>query len=265
MYLYNHNAPEATEALYSLACGPHICAKKYTGCIINGVRFHIRDRDNRLRSQNSGVVVEGNHKDESIDFYGFLTNIIEIDYVRGRRVVIFQCKWFDLGDRRRGIRVDGNITSVNVSSFWYENDPFVLACQAKQVFYLTDTTFGNNWQVVQQFQHRHIFYVQEIEDEVMDENDLQDANNEVYQDIESNSIDMIIDLGDHETEPLHRVDVEPVVVERNQVQQLRDEQLADFVVDEELSEEDVCVAEYCTDEDDIQYYDCDDEFYDDEL
>ncbi|KAI8530402.1 hypothetical protein RHMOL_Rhmol11G0055700 [Rhododendron molle] len=33
-------SPEATDELWSLANGPNLLVKEYSGCIINGVRFH---------------------------------------------------------------------------------------------------------------------------------------------------------------------------------------------------------------------------------
>jgi hypothetical protein len=46
---------------------------------------------------------------------------------------------------------------VNTSRLWYEYDPFILACQASQVFYLNDTKFGSSWKVVQIMSHRNIY------------------------------------------------------------------------------------------------------------
>lgn len=90
--LYNRKSPKAIETLYSLACEPHISSKEYTGCIVNGVRFRTKDRDSRRRSQNSGVIVEGNHKDDFIDFYGIVSKIIELDYINERKSILFKCK-----------------------------------------------------------------------------------------------------------------------------------------------------------------------------
>lgn len=249
MHLYNYRKPEATEALYALASGPHICAKKYTGCIINGVRFHTKARDSRLRTQNSGIVVEGNHKDEFIDFYGVLIDIIELDYIKGRSVVLFKCKWFNLGDKRKGMHIDGKFTSVNVNRFWYENDPFVLACQAKQVFYLNDTILGNNWQIVQKFNHRHVYDVKEFEDELVDIAESQNCTNKVYQEIDSNDIDVITDIVANEIPPLHRDDVDPNIVDGNVVQNMMEEHVDAFLANDH-DEEDCTLIEYVTDEDD---------------
>ena len=102
-HLFNQKEPKATVALYSLACGPPICVRKYAGCIINGIRFHTRDCDDRRRGQNSGVTVEGNNGDDVIDYYGMINEIIELEYIRDKRVVLFKCIWFDVGNKRSSI------------------------------------------------------------------------------------------------------------------------------------------------------------------
>ena len=122
-------------------------------------------------------MVEGNHGDNAIDFYGVVTDIFELDYLKQRRVVLFKCEWFDLSSRKSSIYIDGDIVSVNISCTWYENDSYVLACQAKQIFYINDTKLGKNWRVVQKFQHRHVFDVPELQNDSMDI-----SNDEVYQD-----------------------------------------------------------------------------------
>ena len=53
--------------------------------------------------------------------------------------------------------------SINVGSLWYKNDCYILATQARKVFYLPDTKFGPNWQVVQTFEQRHLYNVSQSE------------------------------------------------------------------------------------------------------
>ncbi|KAL0333147.1 UNVERIFIED_CONTAM: hypothetical protein Scaly_2216200 [Sesamum calycinum] len=121
----------ANDELISLANGPDTRVKHYTGCNVNGFRFHTKDRENNKKTQNSGVVVEGEHNKKIIDFYGVVKDIIEVDYLQGaKRVLIFKCDWWNLNDRS-GIQMDrnSNITSVNVSKTWYDDQPFVLAYQ----------------------------------------------------------------------------------------------------------------------------------------
>ncbi|XP_028087696.1 uncharacterized protein LOC114288392 [Camellia sinensis] len=55
-------SPEVTDDMWSLANGPSGLVNTYSGCICNGVRYHTIDRNNRRKSQNSGLVVEGEHE-----------------------------------------------------------------------------------------------------------------------------------------------------------------------------------------------------------
>ena len=120
MHLYNNHSPEATEALYALEYGPDVEVKKYDTGIVNGVRFHTKDHDSWRKTQNSGLMVEGNHGDNVIDFFEVVTDICELDYLKQRRVVPFKCEWFELSSRKSSIYIDGDIVSVNITL--YEND-----------------------------------------------------------------------------------------------------------------------------------------------
>lgn len=92
-------SPEVTEDLMNLAIGPLKSAARYTGCLRNGIRFHTRDREEKCSTQNSGVVVEGEHEGQMIDFYGLLGEIIELSYLGKNQVILFKCDWFDLSNR----------------------------------------------------------------------------------------------------------------------------------------------------------------------
>ena len=112
--------------------------------MVNGVKFHTRDLDNRRVTQNSGVCTEGDYEGEMHDFYGHVCKIWEFEYMFCHKVVLFQCEWYNTGTngRRRMIRTNVHCTSIDVSSRWYENDHFILPSQARQVFYLQDTKLG---------------------------------------------------------------------------------------------------------------------------
>ncbi|XP_035547426.1 uncharacterized protein LOC118348940 [Juglans regia] len=127
------NPPRVSADLYALACGPDPWVASYAACIINGKRFHTKQLELRRRSQNSGVLVTGDEDTNNVDFYGVLNDVVELHYMGGRRVYLFSCDWFDVGDKKRGVRVDDHITSVNMDRTWYKNEPFVLACQASQL------------------------------------------------------------------------------------------------------------------------------------
>jgi len=78
-------------------------------------------------------------------------------------VVLFRCEWFSQDGKARTIRDDGLFRSINVERLWYKTDPFILATQSKKVFYVQDTQFGENWRVVQKFEHRSMYDVNEVE------------------------------------------------------------------------------------------------------
>ncbi|KAH0725314.1 hypothetical protein KY284_001179 [Solanum tuberosum] len=65
--------------LYPLAMGPDVRGRRYPGCIVNGVRYHIQSGDELRQSQNSGIVVEGYHENEVIDFYGYNTKDSDLE------------------------------------------------------------------------------------------------------------------------------------------------------------------------------------------
>ena len=71
-----------------------------------------------------------------------------------------------------------NITSINTSSHWYQEDLFILASQAEKVFYLDDLKNGSNWKVVYKVNHHHLWDIpkkeEDAEEEVYQENDLVD-------------------------------------------------------------------------------------------
>ena len=89
--LYESVDPIISE-LFALSLGPDSCFKRYNKLIYNAVRFHITEFDSRKKTQNSGVLVEGNQGDKKVEFYGVLTDIYEFTYVRNKRVILFKCK-----------------------------------------------------------------------------------------------------------------------------------------------------------------------------
>jgi hypothetical protein len=92
------------------------------------------------------------------DFFGTLKEIIQVEYNK-RFAVLFKCDWFKLDEKRTELKDDVFLKSINVGSLWYNNDCYILATQARKVFYLPDIRFGKNWQVVQIFEHMHFYNV----------------------------------------------------------------------------------------------------------
>ncbi|KAG5576586.1 hypothetical protein H5410_056720 [Solanum commersonii] len=50
--------------LFPFTIGPDVRGRTHTGCIVNGVRFHVQRCDELRKSQNCGIVVAGYHENE---------------------------------------------------------------------------------------------------------------------------------------------------------------------------------------------------------
>ena len=68
-----------------LSRGPLHSVNRYSGCMVNGYRFHTRSREENRKTQNSGVVVQGDYGENIIDFYGILQEVLEVEYLGLRR------------------------------------------------------------------------------------------------------------------------------------------------------------------------------------
>lgn len=159
-----------TDQLRWLARGPTDTARKYNGYIVNGFRFHTKARERYLKTQNSGVVVTtkmtsyASVRDAQlikgeVNYYGALTDIIQLNYSGRFKMVLFKCDWIDIN---RGCKKDKfGFTLVNFSHLAHSgtnlvHDPFVLASQAKKVFYIKDEGH-KGWVLVKHAKLRNIF------------------------------------------------------------------------------------------------------------
>ena len=144
-----------SETLKWLAYGPRSHAMSYSCYIINGLRFHTKDSEKS--TQNSGVSIEAETicrssvKDTNqivgkISYYGIIKDIILLD-CHSFRVPLFKCHWANIPN---GVRIDEDgFTLVNLyeGQSQFEKDPFILASQAKQVFYSREND-TSSWYIV---------------------------------------------------------------------------------------------------------------------
>lgn len=227
--------------------------RRYNGCIVNGIRFHTKDHEKNLRTQNSGVVVKGDHQSNTCDFYGVITDIFELRYMYGKKVCLFKCDWWDVSDKKAGIQTRRGFTSVNIGKKWYQNDPYVLAIQANQVFYVSDTKLRGNWHVVQQIIPRNIYDVLANDQEIQEE-----RNDGAYQ--EEHLVENLVLNEDVTIEQLNRTDVSSDDVDARIVMRSNTEtyEMDDGVitVDDE-DEEDATLIEYCSEEEAVTASDSD--------
>ena len=213
---------DANDKLYCLACKPDPRAHTFTGCIVDGVRYHTKELDDRRTTQNSGVYVPGVFVGGTHDYYGVLLSIVRLRYVDMHQVFLFKCKWFNTNetgrDVKRRVQHDYNLMSINTHFVWYENEPYILASEAQQMFYLDDPKLGHGWKVVQKVQLRHVWDVPELDDEeeeVLEEDCDPVPGNDVYQQDEFNDIQWLVAEEDLENPQLHQKDVEAEVIDSN--------------------------------------------------
>ncbi|XP_020874040.1 uncharacterized protein LOC110226484 isoform X2 [Arabidopsis lyrata subsp. lyrata] len=165
----NINSDQHDERLKWLAYGPRSSARSYTGYIVNGQRFHTTSVSKQ--SQNSGVFYEAtamcraSAKDTSqvadlVTYYGRVIDIILLDY-NVFYIPIFRCQWAVRGNE---VKVEDGFTLVNLnqSQVSFMKDPFILASQAKQVFYSKEND-ESGWCVVLRGPSRR--YSEEVEED----------------------------------------------------------------------------------------------------
>ena len=83
-------------------------------------------------------------------YYGRINDIVEFDYYGHFSVVLFKCDWFEAGEDIYGL------TYVHFNKRCYKDDPFVLAHQVHQCFYVQDP-FDENKHYVMKTIPRDLF------------------------------------------------------------------------------------------------------------
>jgi hypothetical protein len=127
------------EQLYLLAASPSSTVLHFQGYEINGNTFYTTAQDKKSTNQNSGVRYDATDENGNKDtYYGYIEEIWELDYGPNFKVPLFRCSWVNMNGE--GVKVDplyGMIT-VDLKNIGYRDDPFVLANDVAQVFYVKD-------------------------------------------------------------------------------------------------------------------------------
>ena len=89
-----------------LSRGPNTLVTCFKGYIINGFRFHTKDYEAKRKTQSEVVVVaetssfasarDMNPIEGDVPYCGVLTEVVELHYLCGNRVVLFKCDWWDV-------------------------------------------------------------------------------------------------------------------------------------------------------------------------
>ncbi|MCL8568105.1 DUF4218 domain-containing protein [Proteus mirabilis] len=128
------------DQLYCLARPPSSTICTFQGYEINGNTFYTVAQDKKSTNQNSGVrfdaTDENGHCLET--YYGYIEEIWELDYGPTFKIPLFRCKWVKLTGG--GVVVDQKygMTTVDLNNLAYMDEPFVLANDVAQVFYVKD-------------------------------------------------------------------------------------------------------------------------------
>jgi len=168
------NPADVNETVQWLAQGPAPVVRSYQGYDINGYTFYTKKQDEKSTNANSGVTLVAWSKefsksndsrpiDSSMSYYGFIEDIWELDYYV-LSIPLFRCKWID---NRHGVKNDKDygFTLVNPEKLGYVNDPFILAKQAHQIFYVLDPADSKGkWHIVLHGKRR-IVGIEDVVDE----------------------------------------------------------------------------------------------------
>ncbi|XP_037425092.1 uncharacterized protein LOC119290086, partial [Triticum dicoccoides] len=136
-HLMNDN--DVVDQLYMLAKTPSSTITTFQGYEINGNTFYTIAQDKKSTNQNSGVRFDAaTENGQKVTYYGYIEEIWELDYGPSFKVPLFRCKWFKLIGG--GVKVDQQygMTMVDFNNLGYLDEPFVLAKDVAQVFYVKD-------------------------------------------------------------------------------------------------------------------------------
>ena len=175
---------EASDEIQILAKASMMIARKYSSYTINGFDFHTKSYDDGRSVQNSGVALiaesecfERGNKDNIIlgnkTYYGIIKEIVELNYQHKGNVVLFKCDWVDNRVQDKWVKTDQfGVTSVNFRYLFNTgekilDEPFILASQAVQVFYVPDP-IDTEWAAVLQSKPRDFYDMDNLESEHLD-------------------------------------------------------------------------------------------------
>jgi len=84
----------------------------------------------------------------NLDYFGVLTDIIELSYSGENNVILFKCDWWDVYSKGRGYKEDKyGFILINSNRKLITNELYTLVNQAQQAYYVKDTK-DLNWLVV---------------------------------------------------------------------------------------------------------------------
>ena len=127
-----------SDELKSVSQGFDLEVMKYEKYDVNGFRFHTETHQKgraNPKTINTGVFTKGL---DEYDYYGRLQSVYELTFNRANvqlNLVVFKCHWFDPRGGQRNTKSIG-LVEVRPSTTYSGSDVYIVAHQAKQVYYL---------------------------------------------------------------------------------------------------------------------------------
>jgi hypothetical protein len=136
-HLMNNNT--IGDQLYCLARPSSSTICTFQGYKINGNTFYTVAQDKKSTNQNSGVRFDATDDNGQTDtYYRYIEEIWELDYGPIFKIPLFRCKWVKLIGGRVVVDQKYSMTIVDLNNLAYMDEPFVLANDVAQVFYVKD-------------------------------------------------------------------------------------------------------------------------------
>jgi hypothetical protein len=136
--------------------------------------------------------------------------ILELNYYHKGNVVLFKCDWVDSCVHNKWVRTDEfGITSVNFKYLFntgekISDEPFILASQAYQVYYVVDPV-ETEWVVVVQSKPHDLYRSDDAENELLDHSNEVDVT---VPDLNPNGYVCVVPRHD----PFARTDIDGIIV-----------------------------------------------------
>jgi len=135
---------EDQKLIFALSQGPAHNLMTYQAYDINGYTFYTEEKDRNSEYQNSGVTMKSFTNDSTTDvlrYYGRIEEIWELDYC-GEKVPMFRVRWAKSVEKEGRYfttmvipEAKAKTAGANVTA---QNEPWVLASQVDQCFFITD-------------------------------------------------------------------------------------------------------------------------------
>ncbi|WMV07906.1 hypothetical protein MTR67_001291 [Solanum verrucosum] len=190
------------------------------------------------KTNNSGVWVKGDNgnQNENVDYFGVLQEIVELEYSGWpiKRIVLFQCKWFDPTSRGTRELKQHNIIEVKHTRKYEAYDPFIIAQNAKQVYYAPYPLCRDKsdwWVVIKTKPMGRVEVENELD--VVYQNEISSVHQVVDAELEMN-----LEHPDHILEEVNREELDmPTNMEEDEEKTFEENEWID---EEETSEDDAC-------------------------